>query len=68
MTEIGVSQSGELHMPNHSYSFRDRHSQVDYEEGLAKAPDVRKDELDLIAKLSNGDESAFVTVVDRYHS
>lgn len=67
MTENGVSQSGELHMPNHSSSFIDRNSQVDYEEVLAKAPDFRKDELDLIAKLRNGDESAFVTLLDRYH-
>jgi RNA polymerase sigma-70 factor, ECF subfamily len=67
MTEIGVSQSGELHMPNHAYSFIDRNTHVDYEEILAKGPDFRKDEPDLIAKLRNGDESAFEALVDRYH-
>jgi RNA polymerase sigma-70 factor (ECF subfamily) len=67
MTEMGVSQSGELHMPQHAYSILDPNSPVDEEEILAKAPDVRKDELELIAKLRNGDESVFVTLLDRYH-
>ena len=68
MTESGVSQSGELHMPNHSYSFIGRNTQVDYEEVLATSAGARNDELDRISILRNGVEAAFGALVEQYHT
>ena len=68
LRESGIPLPVEFDMSDHSFSFVDiDHSdQIDSEEVSAQFACLRRDELGLVEKLRSGDESAFVTLLDRY--
>jgi len=61
MTDMSIPQAGKLDI------VVDCNGHVDSEEASARLARLRKDELDVIDRLRNGDEAAFGALLDRYH-